>query len=185
MMLLYYTHGWIHLSLGKADRWFRWGMVEFAVTALLLWQGLRWGVAGVALAWVAAFWILTLPALWYAGKPVHLAIASFVAPVWRYVVASGLAGIASAVLVHATLGFAVPASAGAAFARIVSISVLFTTLYVAAVIALHRGCAPFHQISALLRGMLPLAKLPHSCAALASSSADPILNPTTVQPTGE
>jgi len=35
IMLLYGTHGWIHLSIGTADRWFRWGIVEFAFTFLL------------------------------------------------------------------------------------------------------------------------------------------------------
>src|SRR5436309_14282621 len=25
IMLLYGTHGWIHVSIGRADRWLRWG----------------------------------------------------------------------------------------------------------------------------------------------------------------
>ena len=29
VMLLYNTHGWIHLSAGRPDRWFRWGVIEF------------------------------------------------------------------------------------------------------------------------------------------------------------
>ena len=61
VMLLYYTHGWIHLSIGRADRWFRWGIVEFTFTALLLILGLPWGPNGIATAWTASFWILTIP----------------------------------------------------------------------------------------------------------------------------
>ena len=45
-MILYYTHGWIHLSIGRADRWFRWGIVEFVVTVSLFFVGLPWGPAG-------------------------------------------------------------------------------------------------------------------------------------------
>ena len=32
VMLLYNTHGWIHLSIGRPERWFRWGLMEFVCT---------------------------------------------------------------------------------------------------------------------------------------------------------
>ncbi|MFW9968333.1 MAG: bile acid:sodium symporter, partial [Candidatus Thorarchaeota archaeon] len=32
IMLIYRTHGWLHLSLGRADRYFRWGIVSMVVT---------------------------------------------------------------------------------------------------------------------------------------------------------
>src|SRR5439155_685733 len=32
VMLLYYTNNWIHLSIGRADRCFRWGVVDITVT---------------------------------------------------------------------------------------------------------------------------------------------------------
>ena len=35
VMLLYNTHGWIHLSIGRPERWFRWGLMEFVCTASL------------------------------------------------------------------------------------------------------------------------------------------------------
>ena len=44
---LYTTHGWIHLSIGKADRWLRWSILEYVVTALLFVLGLHWGPEGV------------------------------------------------------------------------------------------------------------------------------------------
>ena len=50
IMLLYHTHGWIHLSIGRADRWFRWGIVEFVFTAILFLLGLHWGPDEVAVA---------------------------------------------------------------------------------------------------------------------------------------
>jgi len=55
-MLLYCTHIWIHLSIGRPDRWFRWGLVDLVVTTLFLVVGLRWGAEGIAVAWVAG-WI--------------------------------------------------------------------------------------------------------------------------------
>ena len=74
VMLLYYTHGWIHLSLGHADRWLRWGIVEFAVTVSLFIAALHWGSVGIAFAWTISFWILTFPAFWYAGQPIQLSV---------------------------------------------------------------------------------------------------------------
>ncbi len=35
VMLLYNTHGWVHLSIGRPERWFRWGLLEFVCTASL------------------------------------------------------------------------------------------------------------------------------------------------------
>ncbi len=91
IMILYGTHGWIHLSLGRADRWFRWAIVEFIVTVPLFIGCLRWGPVGIATAWSASFWILTVPAIWYAGRPIGLNIGAVFSMVWRYVVASLIA----------------------------------------------------------------------------------------------
>ena len=68
-MFLYGTIGWIHLSIGTADRWFRWVIMEFSVTGLLFLLGIPWGPEGIAVAWTLSFWILTIPAFWYAGRP--------------------------------------------------------------------------------------------------------------------
>jgi hypothetical protein len=46
-----------------------------------------------------------------------------------------------------------------ALARIVTVSLLFGALYLAAVIVLHWSFAPIHQIARLLRDMLPLKRL--------------------------
>ena len=70
VMLLYSTIGWIHLSIGKPGRWLRWTLVESAATALLFVLALPWGPAGIAAAWSVSYWILLLPAFWYAGRPI-------------------------------------------------------------------------------------------------------------------
>ena len=93
IMVLYSTHGWIHLSLGRADRWFRWAILEFAVTFLLFIAFLSRGPVGIAAAWSISFWILTVPAIWYAGVPISLKITKVLSVVWRYFVASLVASI--------------------------------------------------------------------------------------------
>jgi O-antigen/teichoic acid export membrane protein len=155
IMFLYCTHGWIHLSIGKADRWFRWGLVEFSVTALLFILGLRWGPAGVALAWTASFWILTIPAFWYAGKPIQLRLGSIVAAAWKYVLASAIAGSTSALIIRTLPSLVATSGAVEAALHFVVASLLFGILYMTVVIFLHQGCAPLNQFVGLVREMVP------------------------------
>jgi PST family polysaccharide transporter len=168
IMMLYYTHGWIHLSIGRADRWFRWGIVEFAFTFLLFLVGMRWGPAGVAVAWTASFWILALPALWYAGRPVQFGVTPMLAAVWKFALASALAGCAAALIIRKIPDVFAGPHPIETFARIAMNSVIFIILYVGTVIVLHRGCAPLDQIARLVQEMSPFGNLSRSTAAAAT-----------------
>lgn len=155
IMLLYGTHGWIHLSIGRADRWLRWGVIEVVVTVLLFVLGLHWGPAGVAVAWTASFWLLTIPSFWYAGKPIDLKAMTVVGAVWKFFVASLLAGCGSYLIIrHISLFIAPPSTLGA-FVRILIASGLFLPLYLGAVILLHRGSGPLKQLMGLVREVVP------------------------------
>ena len=169
IMLLYHTNGWIHLSIGRADRWFRWGIVEFATTVLLFLLALPWGPIGIAVAWTASFWILTIPALWYAGEPIGLGVTPVMDAVWKYPVASLLAGSLCAGIMRVfSPPVAVPGAA-AALARIVTTSALFAVLYLGAVILLHRGYAPLYQMTRLLREIVPPARISKQFASVAAT----------------
>lgn len=158
-MIVYHTHGWIHLSIGRADRWFRWGIVELTVTFLLFVLGLRFGPDGIALAWCVSFWILTIPAMWYAGRPINLGVGAVLSAVWRYVAAALLAGLAGT-LITSRLGFlvAAPGASGAAL-RIAFVSASFLCLYLGAIVLLYGGLAPLRTIIGLLREMAPTARI--------------------------
>ncbi|HEX5412880.1 MAG TPA: lipopolysaccharide biosynthesis protein [Terriglobia bacterium] len=158
VMLLYYTHGWIHLSIGTANRWLRWGLIEFGVTALLFILGLPWGPVGIAMAWTASFWVLMLPSFWYAGKPIGFGIGPVVETIWRYIAASVLAGSASAWLVWHSHPFGTGDAIGDALARMTGVSVLFSALYLAAVVGLFRSLEPVQQLVKLLPDMLLLRR---------------------------
>ena len=155
IMLLYNTHGWIHLSSGRPDRWFRWGVIEFLCTVGLFVLALPWGPAGIAFAWTASFFILTLPAFWYAGKPINLGVGLVVATVWKFFVASAAAGCSTALLIHVMPPFAAMSGALGALARLVSVSLIFFALYLGAVIALHQGLGPINQTVRLLHDLRP------------------------------
>ncbi|PYU29144.1 MAG: hypothetical protein DMG32_00770 [Acidobacteria bacterium] len=157
VMLIYLTLGWIHLSIGRADRWFRWTVVEFAVTAILFLLALPWGPEGIALAWTASFWILTLPGLWYAGKPIQLGISPVVAAVWKHLAASAIAGCLTLAVLRASPNFLVGSGSLEALGRIVMTSLAFGILYLGVVIPMARP-----------KMVCPMRSKPH-CSQVAST----------------
>jgi O-antigen/teichoic acid export membrane protein len=155
IMLLYNTHGWVHLSIGRPERWFRWGLMEFVCTASLFLLALRWGPSGIAFAWTTSYFLLMFPGFWYAGKPIGLGIGSVFAVIWKFFVASVCAGCVTALIIRAVPHFATAFGAPSAFARMVLVSLVFFGLYFAGVIALHRGLKPLSEAAILLRDLLP------------------------------
>ena len=154
-MIIYQTHGWVHLSIGRADRWFRWGILELVVTLALFIAGLHWGPEGVAVAWCISFWILTIPAMSYAGRPITLGARVVVAVVWRYIIASSVAAATSAcILSRFAILRSMPGFQGAAF-RIWCLGSLFVVLYLAGIVLLYGGFAPLQKLLDILLQMLP------------------------------
>ncbi len=174
VMLLYGTHSWIHLSIGRPDRWFRWGMIELAVTGLLFLAGLHWGPAGIAVAWTSSFWLLSLPAFWYAGQPIGFGVGPVVHAVWKYLVASLLAGGGTAViLLRISDLIAVSGPRGSAI-RIVVASLMFGFLYLSTVVLLYQGFAPIHQVVGLVRDMVPRPKNSRFSPAVSLACAEAV-----------
>ncbi|MBZ5706573.1 MAG: oligosaccharide flippase family protein [Acidobacteriia bacterium] len=173
VMLIYYMHGWIHLSIGRADRWFRWGVIEVVVTGLLFLLALPWGAVGIALAWTTSFWILTIPAFQYAGKPIGLGVTPVLAAVWKYVLAALLAGFLCAGIISKIPLLIVASGTAGEVIHIVAISALVGCLYVAAVILMHWGYAPFREIARVLEAAAFLRKISDPSAAAIMDAAKP------------
>jgi hypothetical protein len=111
------------------------------------------------------------PAFWYAGKPIGFGVAPVLAVVWRFFVSSFVAGCSAGWLVHLLRPFAAAPGALGAFARLASDSMLFLLLYIAAVIALHRGLAPIRQTARLVHDLLP-GRTAQVGSGAANSTAD-------------
>jgi PST family polysaccharide transporter len=154
-LLLCGAVGWIHLSIGKPGRWLRWTLVELAFTGSLFLAALPLGPEGIAAAWSVSYWILLIPAFWYAGRPIGFGISSLLASVWKYAAASLVAGLATAAIIRGTPFWGTPSDANAALAAAIVISVLFVTIYLSSVILLYRGLGPLRQLSTLLRELAP------------------------------
>jgi len=155
VMLLYNTHGWVHLSIGRPERWFRWGLMEFVCTAALFLLALHWGPSGIALAWTISYFLLMFPGFWYAGKPIGLGIGPIFAVIWKFFAASVVAGVGTALIITAVPLFAGAFGAQSAFVRMVSVSLVFFALYFGGVIVLHWGLKPINETISLVRELLP------------------------------
>ena len=175
VMLLYYTHGWVHLSIGRPERWFRWGLMEFVCTASLFLLALRWGPSGIALAWTVSYFLLMFPGFWYAGKPIGLGIGPIFAVIWKFFAASVAAGLATAVIIRVMAHFAAGPGAPAAFVRMVTHSLVFFALYLVGVIAFHLGFKPITETVSLLRDLLPqrMAECPAAVDAQGALAVPP------------
>jgi PST family polysaccharide transporter len=160
ILMLYCTHSWLHLSLGTPDRWLRWAVFAFIVTVLLFVAGLPFGPFGVAAGYSASFYILTLPALWYAGRPIDLKVSAVVGGVWRYFVSALAAAIFCWFIMYRIDSNAAAVSPLNALARIAGSCALYAPAYVALVVVLHRGVRPISQCVRLVREMIPSVSSP-------------------------
>jgi O-antigen/teichoic acid export membrane protein len=69
------SQGWLHLSIGRADRWRNWGVVSLVVQVLTVLGGLPFGATGVAVAVVMTSLFLAVPSISYAGRPIGIGAA--------------------------------------------------------------------------------------------------------------
>jgi O-antigen/teichoic acid export membrane protein len=69
------SQGWLHLSIGRADRWQNWGIVSLVVQVVAVAGGLPFGAKGVATAAVVASLLIAVPSITYAGRPIGIGAA--------------------------------------------------------------------------------------------------------------
>jgi len=146
---------WIHLSIGKPGRLLRWSVVEFAVTISLFLAALPWGPRGVAAAWSISYWILLIPGIWYAGRPMGFGVSALIEAIWKFVAAALIAALGTAAILGGTPFWGTATSTGFAFEAILVISSVFIAAYLGVVALLHRGLAPLQQVVALLWELAP------------------------------
>ncbi len=69
------SQGWLHLSIGRADRWRNWGIVTLIVQVVAILVGLPFGATGVAVAVVMTSLLIAVPSISYAGRPIGIGAA--------------------------------------------------------------------------------------------------------------
>jgi PST family polysaccharide transporter len=66
------SKGWLHLAIGRPDRWQKWGIITLGVQIIGVLSGLPFGPAGVAVATVVTGMLVAIPAISYAGRPIGI-----------------------------------------------------------------------------------------------------------------
>jgi O-antigen/teichoic acid export membrane protein len=149
IQLIYSTNSWLHISLGRSDRWLYWGIFSSVLLSSSFIVGLFFGVYGVAICYISIMTILTLPALHYAGKPVNLKITDIIKTVWRYLSAAALTGLINWVLfdkIHFLKN---------QLLRLLLSSVFFIIIYLFFIIVFFLSKKPIIDFIGILKQLLP------------------------------
>lgn len=87
------TVGWIFNSQGRTDLQLRWGVCTFLVRSFSFVIGLRWGILGVTVAYVAADYVLFYPSWAIPGRLIGLSVGEIVGNVAKtFLCAATMAG---------------------------------------------------------------------------------------------
>jgi polysaccharide transporter, PST family len=143
------TLGWLHVAAGRTDRWMRWGVFATCVQLVALFVGLPFGQMGVVMAYAVCMYVLFIPAIAYAGRPLGIGAADVVRVVGRQLLgAIAAAGIGFFVW-HMLPGDVLKA------VRILLVALAYTATYVALVVGMLRVRTPLAVILSLGQGFMP------------------------------
>ncbi len=151
IVIVYYAIYWLHFSLGRSDRLLRWSTFTLAVSLLAYGLGILFGAMGVAIAYSAMFYLLLVPALCYAGKPLQIKAGFFLGILWKYWVAA-FAGAALCVAVI-SLPPAVSLTIGnlGRPGRILMVSSAYTISYLSLILLLFKGPSPLLELATVVK----------------------------------
>jgi O-antigen/teichoic acid export membrane protein len=148
--LVYGTNSWLHLSLGTPHRWFKWSLLSssIAVTAFII--AAPFGAVAMATTCSLQAYVLIIPALWYAGRPVKLRVVDLVG----YFRAYFFSGISVCILWFSVVEYCRPFEnflfGFGLLNRVIISSCIATLLYVGLVVVVQRNFSSIKNIYSLL-----------------------------------
>jgi PST family polysaccharide transporter len=148
IQIIYSTKSWLHVALGRTDRWLRWGIIATVVTSVLFFAGLPFGATGVAIGYTFSLYILTIPAILYAGRPVQFRLRYLLSGIWRYYAAAAGAGCVSWFLARIL-------TIDNLIAEISICFVAFVSVYLALVVLLYGTYTPLIEFIDIVKEMTP------------------------------
>lgn len=146
------TMGWLHVVLGRSDRWMRWGIISAACQFVALAAGLPFGSMGVAVAYTVAMFCLFVPALVYSGKPIGIGVKDVLratAPQVSSAVVAVAIALSFQLLVFYDLHI---------LTRIIVSGAICATVYGALVLGVFRQTAPLKLVYSILPGFALLKR---------------------------
>jgi PST family polysaccharide transporter len=150
-MLIYGTIAWLHLSLGTPGKWLRWNIAATIITVVSFACAAPFGAVAMAAAYSSAKFVLVLPGIWYASRPIDLKISALLRSIWPYFAA----GLATSI-VWLSLPYLWPFFGDffqnlSLLARVIMTAFITPSLYMACLVVLQRNFSSFREIFTLLR----------------------------------
>jgi PST family polysaccharide transporter len=143
------TQGWLHVAAGRPDRWARWGVVSSVAQLGAVACGLPFGALGVAWAYTICIYVLFIPCIVYAGRPVGIRPSFLI----KALAAQFVAALASIVIVLAMLQ--IPLSGMAHGTRLVISFLVCGSVYFIIVVGLFRVKRPLQIALSVALDVLP------------------------------
>jgi PST family polysaccharide transporter len=142
------SQGWLHLALGRPDRWRLWGMVSLAVQIAAVVGGLPFGPTGVAAATVVASLLIAVPSIKYAGAPIGIGTAHVLRATGPQLIGA-LCTVAVGWYLQTTI-----LAGDSGIIRILSSSIFCAGFYLASVVGLFRLTEPIKVAGSVARDLL-------------------------------
>jgi O-antigen/teichoic acid export membrane protein len=141
------SSGWLHLSLGRADRWKNWGLIVALVQMVAVSCGLPFGPRGVAIALVVASALIAFPSISYAGRPAGIGAALGIRATGRQLIGAIVCAAAGWVLQTVVL------QQVSSIARILMSACFSAAVYLVIVVGLLRLTEPLGVVGRLVGTM--------------------------------
>jgi len=154
------SQGWLHLSIGRADRWRNWGVVTLAVQIVAVIAGLPFGPRGVATACVIEAILIAIPSISYAGRPIGVGSTLVIRAVGRQLIGAISAAAGGTWLQMAVLGH-LPG-----LVRVIVSASFCVCVYLAVVVGLLRLSEPLRVAASVVQGRLRGNRKPSSAPPL-------------------
>lgn len=149
-VLLYGTRSWLHLSLGTPDRWLRWNLLSSLLTAAAFILVAPYGPVVMAAAYSGMVYILIVPGLWYAGRPVRLRISALMGSLWSYFASAVTVCLLWFLVMHYCRFFSDLLNRSGIFSRILIVTSIASLLYLAFVIVFQRSLKSIRRTKSLV-----------------------------------
>jgi O-antigen/teichoic acid export membrane protein len=139
------SQGWLHIAIGRADRWRNWGIIAAVVQVAAVLGGLPFGATGVAVAVVMTSVVNAVPSISYAGRPIGIGAGLVIRTVGPQLIGA----ITIAAAGWCLQGIALTHLPG--FVRIILSSCFCISLYLVIVVGLFRVTEPIRVAFTVVR----------------------------------
>ena len=147
------TLGWLHVPLGRSDRWMRWGFFSAVCQIAAVFAGLPFGLIGVAATSAIAIYILFVPALVYAGRPAGIGARDVIAAAGPQT-AAGLIAVAFGLVARQLF-----LADFSELARFFVSSLICLSTYLVVAVVVFRVTGPLQLALSILRDFSPMRLL--------------------------